>query len=301
RPPLDWDALLAFLAQRAIGSVESVDAHAYRRVVSLGSGERRCEGWIEVLRSRKRHTVVATLSASLAGAVPRTLAGIRRLFDLDCRPDEVARVLGALSAAHPGLRVAGAFDGFEIAVRTIVGQQVSVAAAKTIAARLATRFGAAVATPFDSLTHSFPDAGALAALDGAALAGVGLTAGRARAIVALARAVRDGGVSLRSDAPVEDTLAQLARLPGVGPWTVQMIAMRALGWPDAFPAADLGVLRALGVRSAARAEQVSQRWRPWRSYAVMHLRAGQRPAQPGAGVRTRPAAPATATAPGVSR
>ncbi len=297
RPPLDWSALLAFLAQRAIEGVESVDASSYRRVVASTIGERRCDGWIEVRRSRKRPTVIATLSASLAGAVPRTLAGIRRLFDLDCRPDEVARVLDALAVAHPGLRVAGAFDGFEIAVRTIIGQQVSVAAANTVASRLATRFGAAVATPFAALSHVFPDADALAALDVAALVGAGLTGQRARAIVALARAVREGALSLRNDASVEQTLARLAQLPGVGPWTVQMIAMRALGWPDAFPAADLGVLRALGVRSAARAEEISRQWRPWRSYAVMHLRAGSRPAPLRAGARETPSAPAS----GVSR
>ena len=276
RPPLDWETLLAFLAERAIAGVESVDGNAYRRVVSVAGAGRRLAGWIEVVRARGRHTLVATLSASLAGAVPRTLAGIRRLFDLDCRPDEVARVLGTLAAAHPGVRVPGAFDGFEIAVRTIIGQQVSVAAANTVAARIAARFGAQLATPFAALTNTFPDAEDIARHGKEALAGEGLIGARAHAIAALASAVQDDGLSLRSDASVPDTLARLANIPGVGPWTVQMIAMRVLGWPDAFPATDLGVMRALGVRSGARAEAASQQWRPWRAYAVMLLRAGAR-------------------------
>jgi AraC family transcriptional regulator of adaptative response / DNA-3-methyladenine glycosylase II len=161
-------------------------------------------------------------------------------------------------------------------VRTIVGQQVSVAAANTVAARIAARFGAQQATPFAALTNTFPDADEIVRHGQEALAGVGLVGARAHAIVALARAVQNDGLSLRSDASVPDTLARLANIPGVGPWTVQMIAMRVLGWPDAFPATDLGVMRALGVRSGARAEAASQQWRPWRAYAVMLLRAGAR-------------------------
>lgn len=287
RPPLDWEALLAFLAQRAIAGVESVQGRAYRRVVAVASAGRRVTGWVQVTRSRDRDTLVATLSASLAGVVPRTLAAIRRVFDLDSRPDEVSRVLGELAAANPGLRVPGAFDGFEIAVRTIVGQQVSVAAANTIAARLAARFGQPVASPFASLDTAFPHAEALAIRGEGELAAQGLSGARARAVLALARAVCEGSLSLRSDASVEETLAQLAALPGVGPWTAQTIAMRALGWPDAFPASDLGVLRALGVRSTARAEEISQHWRPWRAYAVMHLRA----ASPGSAGRAPAKAP----------
>jgi AraC family transcriptional regulator of adaptative response / DNA-3-methyladenine glycosylase II len=169
------------------------------------------------------------------------------------------------------VRVPGAFEGFELAVRAILGQQVSVRAAHTLAGRLVERFGPAVETGVDGLTRAFPAAGDLAKRSVDDLASIGIIAQRAGAILGLARAVADGALALEAGADVERAVGALNALPGVGDWTAQYVAMRALGWPDAFPASDLVVMRALGVKSAAQARSAAAGWRPWRAYAVMHL------------------------------
>lgn len=271
RPPLAWDALLGFLAVRAVAGVEAVDARGYRRVVSLHSGGRQAQGWVEVRHRAARRTLEVRLSSGLQRVVPQVLARIKRVFDLDGRPDEVADALGPLAADAPGLRVPGAFDGFELAVRAILGQQVSVRAAHTVAGRIAARFGTPVATGVAGLDLAFPSPQALAGVGADELAGLGIVGQRARAIVALARAVRDGRVALEPGGDVDREIAQLQALPGIGDWTAQYVAMRALGWPDAFPAGDLVVMKALGAASPAAARDAAQAWRPWRAYAVMHL------------------------------
>jgi AraC family transcriptional regulator of adaptative response / DNA-3-methyladenine glycosylase II len=183
----------------------------------------------------------------------------------------VAQALGALVKHHPGLRVPGAFDGFEVAVRAILGQQVTVAAARTVAGRFAAAFGEPIESPYAALTTVFPDAGRIAELRYGRIARIGMPGARARTVLALARAVADGDLVLMPNADIEATLDRLRALPGVGEWTAQYIAMRALAWPDAFPHTDLGVLRALGETDARRALAAGDAWRPWRAYAVMHL------------------------------
>jgi len=271
RPPLDWDALLGFLAARTVAGVETVGARAYRRVVSLRTGERQAIGWLEVRHSAARRTLQVRVSAGLHRAVPQVLARVKRVFDLDGRPDEVADALGPLAADAPGVRVPGAFDGFELAVRAILGQQVSVRAAHTVAGRVAARFGSPVATGVAGLDLAFPAPQALAAAAVDELAALGIVGQRARAIVALARAVCDGRIALEPGGDVEAEIARLRSLPGIGDWTAQYIAMRALGWPDAFPAGDLVVMRALGAPTPAAARDAARAWQPWRAYAVMHL------------------------------
>jgi AraC family transcriptional regulator of adaptative response / DNA-3-methyladenine glycosylase II len=211
----------------------------------------------------------------LQRAVPQVLARVKRLFDVDGRPDEVARVLGTLASATPGLRVPGAFDGFELGVRAILGQQVSVRAAHTIAGRVARRFGAEVATGVPGLEIAFPQPSTLAAASVDELAALGIVAQRAAAIRALSVALCDGRISLEPGGDVERELEALRALPGLGDWTAQYIGMRALGWPDAFPAGDLVVMRALGAKTPAQAREAAAAWRPWRAYAVMHLWRGQ--------------------------
>jgi len=271
RPPYDWEAMLDFLARRAISGVESVEGRRYLRTVRVERGGKVATGWISVAPSRKPRALSVTASASLAGALPAVLSRVKHLFDLACHPDEIASALGALGAAHPGLRLPGAFDGFEIAVRAILGQQVTVKAASTIAGRFARAFGEPVATPHGALTHLFPTAQAIAALDPPDIAAQGIVAARARAIAALAREAAAGRVALDPGADVDATLAALERIPGVGPWTAQYVAMRALAWPDAFPLPDVAVLKAMGERDARRAVALAEAWRPWRAYAVMHL------------------------------
>jgi AraC family transcriptional regulator of adaptative response / DNA-3-methyladenine glycosylase II len=273
RPPYDWEAMLAFLEKRAVKGVEAVDKGSYVRTVRLGPGLRRSDssGWICVAPSRRKSALRVTVSASLAGAIPQLLARVKHLFDLACHPDEISTALGPLAQGHPGLRLAGAIDGFEVAVRAILGQQVTVAAASTIAGRFAAAFGEPVATPFTALTALFPTPAAIAALEAPDIARHGVIAARARAIIALAREVSAGRIRLDPSAPVEATVAALEALPGVGPWTAQYIAMRALAWPDAFPHPDVAVLKAMKQTASRPALALAESWRPWRAYAVLHL------------------------------
>lgn len=285
RPPLDFAAVAAFLAQRAIAGVEAVEptgrrgAPVYRRIVRVpgapGAPGTERIGWIEVSRpggrSAARDIVEVRVDPSLAGSIPAVLARVRRVFDLGCRPDEVASVLGALAAGHEGLRLPGAFDGFEIGVRAILGQQITVKHARTLAGRFAAAFGEPLAAPWPALSHAFPSAAAIAGRDPAEIAALGLTGQRARTIVALARAIAHDGLRLEPDGDAAATVARLLAVPGIGDWTAQYLAMRALGWPDAFPAADVGVMKALGVSTAREAIAAAEGWRPWRGYAVIHL------------------------------
>jgi AraC family transcriptional regulator of adaptative response / DNA-3-methyladenine glycosylase II len=271
RPPYDWPAMLAFLARRAIAGVESADGRRYRRTIRLERGGKVHAGWIEVAPSPRKSALRVTASASLAGAVPTLLARVKPLLDLASRPDEIAAALGPLARAHPGLRLPGAVDGFEVAVRAILGQQVTVAAATTIAGRFASAFGEPIDTPHEGLGHLFPTPARIAATAPAEIAALGIIGSRARAIAALAREIDRGALRLEPSAPVEETLAALERISGVGPWTAQYIAMRALAWPDAFPHPDVAVLKAMGETNGRRALALAEAWRPWRAYAVLHL------------------------------
>jgi AraC family transcriptional regulator of adaptative response / DNA-3-methyladenine glycosylase II len=284
RPPLDWSALVGFLAGRAIAGVEAIESGrrrggpaepVYRRIVRVPTaGGARC-GWIRVARpagrAARRDLLEVDVDPALVGAIPAVLGRVRRAFDLGCRPDEVAAVLGELAAGSEGLRLPGAFDGFEIAVRAILGQQITVRQARVLAGRFAAAFGEPVATPWDDLRHAFPDAAAMASRDPAEIGALGVTRQRARTIVLLARGIASGELVLEPGGDVPATLARLRAVTGVGDWTAQYIAMRALGWPDAFPAADVGVMKALGVATARESAAAAQRWQPWRGYAVIHL------------------------------
>jgi AraC family transcriptional regulator of adaptative response / DNA-3-methyladenine glycosylase II len=272
RPPYDWESLLAFLRARSVAGIETVDESSYRRTLAIERRKVRAVGWIAVTQTSRRNTLCIHVSASLAAVVPAVLARVRHAFDLACDPAPIAACLGKLAHDHPGLRVPGTFDGFELAVRAILGQQVSVAGARTLLGRLVSAFG----TPLTreaagGLTHAFPDAATLAASDVEQLRSIGLTVARARTLRDLAGAVARGDIALTVGGDVERTRKALELIPGIGSWTSSYIAMRALGWPDAFPDNDLAVLRALGETRAARARERSEAWRPWRAYAVMHL------------------------------
>ena len=272
RPPYDWASMLAFLGARAIDGIEVVDASGYRRTLGVAHHGTRSVGWIGVTRSARRHALYVDVSASLARAIPPVLSRVRQTFDLACDPEPIAQRLGALAQAHPGLRVPGTCDGFELAVRAVIGQQVSVAAARTLLGRLVQAFGTQASDGPAGLARVFPSAAALANGDPAWLREkVGLTAARARTLHALASAVANGDLSLCAGSNVEATRKALEAIPGIGPWTSGYIAMRALGWPDAFPDHDLVVMKAMGETRAARALERSEAWRPWRAYAVMHL------------------------------
>jgi AraC family transcriptional regulator of adaptative response / DNA-3-methyladenine glycosylase II len=273
RPPLDWEALLGFLAGRAIPGVEVAGAGVYRRTVRLGART----GWVSVTRDPARDTLRAEVSLSLVGAILPVRAALRALFDLDAQPAAIAACLGRdpdlgpLVRRRPGLRIPGAFDPFECAVRAVLGQQVTVRAATTLSGRLAAALGAPIATPFPGLDRVFPTPAILAACDEGTIAALGMPGARARALQAMAAAFAGGGIALPRGGDPEEAAARLVALPGIGPWTAEYLAMRALGWPDAFPASDLGVRKALGGLAPRAATARAEAWRPFRAYAVMHL------------------------------
>ena len=272
RPPYDWPTLIGYFQSHAIAGVESVTPDAYARTARLGAHA----GWLRVSHDPAHSALRLEVSPGLVPALPAVLGRVRALFDLSARPDLIAARLAAdprlapLLGAKPGLRIPGAFDGFEVALRTLLGQQVTVRAGSTIAARFAARFGAEIETPLPGLDRLTPTPERIAAADVDETAGLGLPAARARAVLALARAVADG-LRLEPGAPPEPVMRRLLALPGIGPWSAHYIALRALRWPDAFPAGDLVLRQRLGGIDAKTAEALAESWRPWRGYAVMHL------------------------------
>jgi AraC family transcriptional regulator of adaptative response / DNA-3-methyladenine glycosylase II len=272
RPPLAWKCLLNYLRLRAIPGVEFADETHYRRTAALQGHQ----GWISVSLAKGGAALDVELSASLAPVIGAVIGRVKQLFDLDAAPDSVDAVLskdpvlGDVVRRLPGLRVAGAFDGFELGVRAILGQQVSVKAATTVAGRWARAFGTALPTPYPELDRLAPTAGRLAGVSVNEIASPGIVGSRARSIAALAAAVDERRVILNCAADIDVQIEALMRLPGIGPWTAHYIAMRALHWPDAFPGTDLMLLRAAGCghrELQARAEA----WRPWRAYATHYL------------------------------
>ena len=280
RPPYDFDAMLAFLRGRALPGVEHVDEHGYSRVVA-GSSLHPTPGWLRVSRwPGGEHALKLELHAPLASRLLDITGRLRRMFDLDADPQAIAAALSAdprlkpLLRSRPGLRLPSGWDGFEIAVRAILGQQVSVAAARTLAARLADRFGTPLPDEHGAqgLTHLFPTREALADAD---LAGIGIMRARADTVRTIARALLDGRVDFRVERTLDDFVAHWTALPGIGPWTANYIALRALGHPDAFPADDLVLQKAVpldGTRMTAKALTArAEAWRPWRGYATLQL------------------------------
>jgi AraC family transcriptional regulator of adaptative response / DNA-3-methyladenine glycosylase II len=273
RPPFDWAGLLDFLGARALKGVESVEGNAYLRTVRLGAHT----GWVRVRHAPKQRALLAEFPHALTPVLPALLGRLRNLFDLSARPDvigaQLARdpLLSKSVRQRPGLRVPGAFDGFELALRAILGQQVSVKSATTIAARLVNAFGEPMDTPHDGLTHLTPLPARIAATTLDDIASLGIVRSRAQSIIALAQASESGDLLLEPGVSPEATVQQLVALPGIGPWTAQYIAMRALRWPDGFPKEDLIVRKRLGGITARRAAERAEAWRPWRSYAVLHL------------------------------
>jgi AraC family transcriptional regulator of adaptative response / DNA-3-methyladenine glycosylase II len=274
RPPYDVAATLAFFRQRLIEGVTFVDEQQrLGQTLRMDIGERSHRGWLLAEFDETRCQLVLCVSDELREALPQVIHRLRAALDLDADPGAINAVLHSSFPAGDGLRVPGALDGFELAVRAVLGQQITVAAARTLAQRLVNRFGEPIDTPFAALTRLFPAPAVLAQASGDALGELGIVKQRQAAIVALARGVAEQGLVLNGSADVPTTIAALKALPGIGDWTAQYIAMRALRWPDAFPAGDVALHKAMvlqDVKHAAReAEAASQAWKPWRSYAVV--------------------------------
>ncbi|WP_454753523.1 AlkA N-terminal domain-containing protein [Cupriavidus necator] len=272
RPPLAWDAWLGFLATRAVDGIEQVRDGAYARTLQVEAGGSTHVGWVRIEHVTRRLVLRVTLSASLARVIPQALGKVRRLCDLGCRPDVVDRHLGELAQAVPGMRLPGSVDGFEIAVRAVVGQVISVVHARRILGALAARAGQALPdTAPAGLRFAFPTAAALAALSPQTLRDAGVPAGKARTLQALAQRVADGTLALDAHAPPEQTVAALRAIDGIGDWTAQYVAMRALGWPDAFPGTDYALRKVLGVSTVRAMHERTAQWAPWRAYVAIHL------------------------------
>lgn len=280
RPPYDWDGMLAFLAMRAIPGVEVVDLSVpggvYRRAIALDGAA----GTIAVRPIGDDRLGVAVRFPK-PSALPRILARVRGVFDLSADPVGIGEVLSRdpdlapMIAARPGLRVPGAWDGFELAVRAILGQQITVVAARKLAGDLVAAHGQPLAAPWaePGLTHTFPSAAHLAQAD---LSDMRMPGARIRCLSAMARAIAEDPTLLSPTAGLDETVRRLRALPGIGEWTAQYIAMRQLREPDAFPAADVALMRALADADGLRptADQLLARaeaWRPWRAYAALHL------------------------------
>jgi AraC family transcriptional regulator, regulatory protein of adaptative response / DNA-3-methyladenine glycosylase II len=274
RPPYDWDAMLSFLAARAIPGVERVSENGYLRTIAIG----RHGGVIAVAPADKNRVDVTVRFPDMA-ALPQIIARVRRVFDLAADPDTIAAhlaldpALAPLVKARPGLRVPGAWDGFELAMRAVFGQQIAVPAATKLLGKLVQAYGDPLpANDSEGLTHLFPAPKRIAAAD---LAALGMPGARATAASALAKIIADDPMIFSRGASLEDAIAKLRALPGIGEWTAQYIAMRELREPDAFPAADIGLLRAMATPDGQRPSPAelldrAERWRPWRAYAALH-------------------------------
>jgi AraC family transcriptional regulator of adaptative response / DNA-3-methyladenine glycosylase II len=269
RPPYYWRGMLAFLAARATPGVEVVKLNTYRRSISLNG----CHGYFEVAPDEEHKGIAVRVQIADPSSLYFIIERIRGMFDLNADWAMIAQGLGndpelaARIKAQPGLRVPGCWNGFELTTRAILGQQVTVKGATTLAGRIARSFGQAFSGAA-GLTHLFPVPEVLA---DAKLTAIGLPEKRAQTIRALARAVCDGQISFEGVIDSDAFLSQLCEIPGIGSWTAQYVAMRALGEPDAFPSSDLGLLRGLGLRSAHELERRAEAWRPWRAYAGIYL------------------------------
>ncbi|MDR1910132.1 MAG: helix-turn-helix domain-containing protein [Spirochaetaceae bacterium] len=279
RPPYEWDKLIKFFSDRALPGIEEVRGGVYRRTAALQNRDGLHRGWISVMNVPAKNALAVTLSRSLLPVLPKVLARIKILFDTDCSPLEIYEKLSGMNRIRAGLcaagtRLPGSFDPFEMAVRAVLGQQITVKAAGTLAARFVAAFGEKLTSPFDDLFYTFPGPETIYHLEGPVenhLGPLGITGARARSIYALAEALVKGRISLTPEADSEAEMKKLMSLPGFGPWTVNYIGMRALSWPDAFPHTDYGIKKALGGKPAEEILALAEHWRPWRSYAAVDL------------------------------
>jgi AraC family transcriptional regulator of adaptative response / DNA-3-methyladenine glycosylase II len=284
RPPYDWEGIISFLAGRAIPGVESVAADpsgslSYRRTVAIPGKDGVYRGWISVTTVPKKDALALTLAPSLLPVLSKALSRVRALFDTGCSPWDIYEKLAVMNTlapdlCRPGTRLPGCFDPFEMSVRAVLGQQITVQAARTLAGRFAQALGEEIPASFEELTHTFPRPETILALKSpveTVLGALGITRSRSRSIYALAEALIAGKLTLSPRADPEGEMETLLSLPGFGPWTVNYIGMRALSWPDAFPHTDYGVQKALPGKTPQEILALSENWRPWRSYGTINL------------------------------
>ena len=280
RPPYPWQAMLAFLSGRTIRGVEALAGGEYLRTLRMAvPGQGEVCGWVRVGHRPEKNCLAVTLSLELLPVLPQVLARVRHTFDLSCDPHAIAEVLGAMDDLRPGLfvpgtRLPGCFDGFELSVRAVLGQQITVKAASTLAARLVAAHGTPIDTGIVELTHAFPRPETLLALgEGITehLGQLGIISARSRSILALARLFAENPLPLGHCTDPRAQIARLVALPGIGAWTAHYIAMRTMGWTDAFLETDAAIKKALAPHTATDMLALAEAWRPWRSYATICL------------------------------
>lgn len=280
RPPYLWARMLQFLAERSIAGVEVVAQQQYMRTVQIQDRNAiSYRGWIMVGQNEQKHMLMVTISESLIPVVTQVLTRVKYLFDVACDPDMIDDALQVMNQLQPGLcmkgiRVPGCFDPFEMSVRAILGQQISVKAASTLAARIAQTYGLPIDTGIAGLTHTFPTAAMLFSLPASieeCFGVLGVISARSKVIYALAQAMEEKHILLDMSADPIQEMQKLQELHGIGSWTAQYLAMRTMGWTDAFLETDVGVKKALPGYSSKELLELSQKWRPWRSYATISL------------------------------
>jgi AraC family transcriptional regulator, regulatory protein of adaptative response / DNA-3-methyladenine glycosylase II len=270
RPPLNWSALISFLGSRAVPGVECVQEGSYRRTIESAGGV----GTIDIRPDQEQARLVARIELPKYDGLMAVVERMRRIFDLGADPLQIAGhlsrdpALKPLLDARPGLRVPGVWDGFELAVRAILGHGLPVAEANALAGQLALAFGRPIEIPIEGLSHLFPGPEELAEAD---LSGLGITRDCANSILALAQLVLENDRTFESSSSLHDTISRLCAVPGIAEETAHYIAMRAFGEPDAFPAGDLGLVDIGGRGRLAASLPTAEIWRPWRAYAAMHL------------------------------
>ena len=268
RKPFSWDKILGYLAARAVPAVEMVTSDFYARTLRI----EKFSGWIKVSRMKDRDTLDVEVSSGLAAVLPAVLFKVRKLFDLNANTQTIEEKLGTLVIAkNSGLRVPGTCDEFELALRAILNQQISVKAASTFMGRIANKFGEEIETPFAELSRLTPECGTIAEADLTELTSLGIVPARAQTLINLSLAITSGEVDLKSSGHPALQITRLKDIAGIGEWTAQYIAMRALKWPDAFPHTDLGIRKAVGEANPRKILELAEKWQPWRAYAVMHL------------------------------
>lgn len=279
RPPYEWDTLLSFLSKRGIPGVEHVSDNAYHRAVIIKKGKTVYRGWISVSHVEKKTALSVTISCSLLPVLPKVVSRVRLLFDVNSDPLGIYEKIKTMNKISPGLsvpgiRLPGCFDPFEMGVRAVLGQQITVKAASTLASRLVLALGTKIDTPFEFLTHTFPAAEDITRLSlpiENQLGPLGITSARSRSIFALAEAMVNRSITLSQSSEIESEMQKLQALPGFGTWTVNYIAMRALAWPDAFPHTDYGIKKALPGMTETELLKLADTWRPWRAYGAINL------------------------------
>jgi len=271
RPPYDWSRMLGFLQTRAVSGVERVEGQQYLRAIAITQGGIEYRGWVSVQPEEAHNRVRVEIAPSLSRVTTEVLRRTRQLFDLDAAPDLIAQALGPLAADAPGLRLPGCVNAFEQATRAVLGQLVSVKMAATFAGRMAELWGTPLEQPYGGITHVFPTAEQIARLQPEALRPLGVQLKRAAALIGIAQAVTEGRLQLENVLDIEQGIKALTALPGIGSWTASYIAMRAWSWPDVFLAGDYLIKQRFPGMTPRQIERYAESWRPWRSYATLHL------------------------------